>query len=65
MRVLRVHLRTGVAGEFLSDFHRDACVRHGRVEAMPQAVKAEAAILPPVWSVLRNLSHDARLHHDV
>jgi hypothetical protein len=40
MRVLRVHFRAGMAGQFLPEFLRDACIRHCRDETMPETVKA-------------------------
>jgi primosomal replication protein N'' len=39
MRVDRVHFGAGVAGEFLSDFHRYACVRQSRVECVAQRME--------------------------
>ncbi len=40
MRVLRVHFRAGMAGQFLPEFLRDACIRHCRDETMPETMKA-------------------------
>src|SRR5690349_4827274 len=44
MRVNFIHLRAGVAGEFLADFLRDISIRQRRVERMPQRMKGEARL---------------------
>jgi hypothetical protein len=44
MRVLRVHLRASMSGEFLPEFLRYTCIRHCRDKTMPEAVKAQAGL---------------------
>jgi len=63
MRVLRVHFRTGMAGELLSDFLRYSGVCHRRIEAMPQGMKREVGQFSAA-ACFRSFTLNLRLLHD-
>jgi hypothetical protein len=49
MRVLCVHFSAGMAGQFLPEFLRHACISHCRDETMPEAGM-------PVQEIARSLN---------